>query len=268
MEDLDVVAVVQLPGSTPEVGYRQSASHQEQLAQGDLLWLASFLGISAYDARMRLAGIAPWFVARARPEEAERMVAELRERGFRAVRAGVRSCRPRFLPPAVAVRLGADGLEEADGRQLFAYEAVRLIVVATLDQEHGAERVEQVVVGRGGRGEPTTVEVSRFQYERQKGRALYFFQRGDPQAFCIVQGTLAAPSIPARTSRERIDALFQLVKGRCSAAVIDERFAAAPRKRTSLLVSPTHKDGHRDSTTSNANETDLAAYVLAMALDG
>jgi hypothetical protein len=266
MDDLHVLAITRLPSAVTSTDYRSAPEPQGQLSPQDALWLASLLGLSAYDARMRLAGPAPWFAARLPAPEAAAQIAALRDRGFGAVGVGLGASAPRLVPSSVVIQPGEEGLEDTSGRPLFAYEAVRLIVVATLDQEHGAERVEEVIVGgRFSRGGPTTVEVSRYQYERQQRRALYVFLEAGPPALCFTQSSLAAPSIPARTSRERIDGLLRLLRERCPRALVDERLAQAPRKRTSFLTLPPTTSG-RDAVSSNANETDLATCALALAL--
>jgi len=267
LDDLCAVAVTLLPARTAEATYRTAPEPQAQLDQPTLLWLASQLGVTAYDARMRLAGPPPWFVARLAAPGASRLVERLRERGFGAILVPIAASAPRRLPPGVVLQAGEQALEDTTGRPIFPYDAVRLLVSATLDREHGAERVEEVLVGgRFSRGGPTTVEVSRYQYERQQARALYVFLDRGPPGLCFTQNSLAMPTLPARTSRERIDGFFQLLRGRCARARVDERLALAPRKRSSFQVLPPTKQS-RDAVSSNASETDLAVCALALASD-
>ncbi|MCU0657014.1 MAG: hypothetical protein MUF64_17685 [Polyangiaceae bacterium] len=263
MEPLDIIALTHLP-FVGAGSYREQASVQ-QASLDALTWYTQQTGVSAYDLRMRLVGPAPWWLDRAPPGDAAATVAALQARGFGAVHFSPNRCAPRRLPSSLVVHPGALGLEDGQGQLLFAYDAVRFLAVMTLDQEQGSERVEQVVINKHKRGGPTVVEISRHGYERTQLRALRVFLADGPPGYQFMQGAFAAPSLPARTSRERVDGLLALLRARCPGAWIDERLALQPRKRSSFLALQPRGKGQRDSISSNSSENDLAACALALA---
>lgn len=259
-----VVAITRLPVTGDSGGYRSAPNMREQLTPEALVALTGLLGGTAYDLRLRLAGEAPWPVARLpQIEAAERLVVQLHERGFGAVRASQRECGHRAWPPRAPLTPGVTGLTDAAGREVVSFARVWLLVAAVLDQERGEERIEQILVARTQQGGPVTADVSRYQYERKRRRALYVFD-DQPTPLFFLQDEQISSSLHARTGRERLEAFQRTLQERCPHAILDDRLARSPRKRTSFVAMQPTSEG-RDEVTSNASETDLAAHLLAQA---
>ena len=228
--------------------------------------LATRLGLTAYDLRMRLTGESPWVIATVRgAEEAAALVSSLRAAGFGAVQCDL-AARPWAPADDLSLRLLDDALalDPTGGR--VPYAALRLIVLATLDTEHGDESVERVVVAQHHRREPVVVEVSRFSYARKRQRVLYLYSGDGLPAVRLEQESLRTTGVVGRTSRERFDHVVEAVRARCPDARFDERLVAGPRRRTSFTLSPMER-ARRGSVSDNASDTDLAAWALALATE-
>ncbi|MDB4932341.1 MAG: hypothetical protein JWM10_4825, partial [Myxococcaceae bacterium] len=186
--------------------------------------LAERLGVAAYDLRLRLTGESPWVIATLRLRgDAEALTADLRAAGFGAVCCDV-DARPWASPGDLSLALDDEGLSLAPGGARVAYAAVALVVVATLDAEHGDESIERVVRAPRQGVDAPVIEVSRFSYARKRQRVMYLRGGAEGVALRFEQDSLRTTGVAGLTSRERFDRVVAAVRARCPGARFDERF--------------------------------------------
>lgn len=259
------VAITRLASLHAPAVYRAAPSSAPPSLEALLPTLASLVGATAFDLRMRLAGDAPWVVARPRTSaEAEATVASLRAAGFGAVHCDVAEARA-WSPSVAAVVSFEEGALVIGpiGRRVACAE-VRVALVATLEAERETEGVERVQVSRNARGAPQFAEVSRFSYGLARQRALYLVTRPGERAVRLAQEQLRAADAVGVTGRAHFDHVVAALRARAPDARFDERLAAAPRRRSSFTVTAAEGE-RRGAVTSNVAETDLAAWLLALA---
>lgn len=260
------IAITRLPRLASGGGYRTAGSEPPPSLDLFLTTLTSILGVTAFDVRTRLAGDAPWVVARTLTEaEADATVSTLRDAGFGAVHCDV--VRARAWAPAgdSTLVINPTGLTILPAGVEVEYAAVRALLVATLDAERQTENVARVVVARNARGQPVHADMSSFRYDRTQQRALYLVTDGDRPLVRLAQESCRLLDVRGTTSRERFDRLIAAVRGETHEARYDDRLVARPRRRSSYANVVTEGE-RRGAVTTNVAETDLAVWLLARAL--
>lgn len=259
------VAITRGPERASFGGYRDAPVSVDLDPQSWAADLAPLARVTAYDLRMRLAGEAPWVIANVREaDEANALVAALRDRGFGAVACDLSAARPWSPAGDVVMAFHDEHLTLDPGGLRVPYAHLKVIVRATFDAERESEQVERVVVSRNHRHGPHTVDVSRFSYAREREQALYLFAGADRQGARLAQNALRPVGVEGLTSRERFDRAVDLLRDRAPQARFDDRLVARPRKRTSFSLAFV-EGASRGSVSSNATETDLAARLMALA---
>jgi hypothetical protein len=260
------VAIARLPRELEPGGYRTAPTERVVDPERWLPSLASRVGLTVYDLRMRLTGEAPWVIAHAREAaDAEALVASLRAAGFGAVRCDL-DARPWSAVTEHWLSLRDDAVAFEPHGPTVAYASVRVMVLAVLDAEHGDESVEKVVVARRQRGAPVTADVSRFSYARKQQRVLYLYAGDGRWSVRLTQESMRTTAVTGLTSRERFDRVVAALRARCPGALVDERFVGGPRRRTSFAQSA-QEGARRGSVSDNAVDTDLAAWALCLAAE-
>lgn len=265
---MHAVAVTRSPRSAPSESYRGGAPALAPDREAQARSLAQLFGRELYEQRMRIAGPLPWLVS-SEPDDARALarVSALRALGFGAVSCASEDAVPWTAPNgAVHLELGPEELVLAPSGARLRYDAIRVVVLATLDQETSREQIELVrVSSRRGRGPgPDTMPVSRYQQERARTRAAYLFLGPRQRSVRLVQGALglAEPEgARAPTSFERFERALAALLERTPHAVHDARLVDARRARSGFQL---RGDG-REKVASNLRETDLVARLVALA---
>ncbi|AKF03639.1 hypothetical protein [Sandaracinus amylolyticus] len=246
----------------PLAGYRDASPTdvtptREALARV----IAELTGRDLYSVRLRLGQPLPWIVA-LEPDEsrAHALVTELRRRGLGAV------TRPDDAPWTTrhgALSLHDDALSFEPSGARIPYRAIRVVVLATIDEETSREHVDFVRVSNDPRSAEPYMPVSRYQNETSRSRAAYLELDGSEPGVRLVQSGLSlAGADPGRTSFERFDRALHALLARIPEHVPrDARLVDARRVRQGFAL---RNDG-RERITSNVRETDLAARLLARA---
>jgi hypothetical protein len=261
--------------------YREARGAGREMPREEIAaLLAELTGeADAYTFRLRLGPTFPWLVAReADPVRAHALVQRLRERGLGAVACDLAEAVPWSAPPgALAMSLEPDHVAFGPGLRV-PYEALRVVVLATLDQEHSREEIEKIRVRTGRYAKE--VPVSGYRRETTRTRAAHLFLGARQRSVRLVQGglrlaTAAAtgtdtdglsatgdPAIPpARTSLELFERAVDALLARAPHAIRDARLVDGRRARSHFSM---HQGG-RERLTSNLRETDVAARLLALA---
>lgn len=227
--------------------------------------LAELFGRELYEQRMRVASPLPWLVSTEHDAaHAAARVSALRALGFGAVSCATEDAVPWVTPGVAHLELEEEELVLAPLAARFRYDAVRVVVLATLDQETSREEVERVRVVRNGRRGDPTMPVSRYQRDHARTRAAYLFLGPRQRTVRLAQGGLVlagGAGDGALTSFERFERAMDALLGRVPHAVRDARLVDARRARSGFAL---RGDG-RERVTSNLRETDLVARLLALA---
>lgn len=244
-------------------GYRDPGGGGE-IAREDLArLLAEQTGRDAYDWRVRLGQPLPWVVSLVPDADAAVALAfELRRHGLGVVSCDVDAARAWSARGAVQLALGSLELAIEPAGPRIAYDAIRCVVLATLDEETSREEIElmRAPTDRGGRATP--MQVSRYHTERARTRAAYLVLGARQRSVRLAQGALSlAASDAGNTSFERFDLAIDAPLARAPGAIRDARLVDARRARSRLSL---RGDG-RERVTSNVRETDLAARLIAVA---
>ncbi len=267
-----VVAITRAPRVALPGSYRESGTSVTAPLDTWLASVASCLSMTPYDLRLKVAGSPPWIVARpSSAEEAGEIVTRLRDRECGAVGCDVGGVVGRRAPllarafvEETATRL------EPEGREI-PHAAVVLLVRATIEQERAVETVRFV---------PQTFDgITRHTSERARSHALYVFPRGG-LGVRLLEGGLrlvvgASTEPPDLTARARFESFVDALRQAAPSARYESGMVDHPRKRTTYRsVQPSHgsiawgnQSVERASTTGNLEETDLAAHLLAQALE-
>jgi len=258
---------VTLPGSYREVGSSVTAPLDTWLGA-----IASCLSMTPYDLRLRVAGSPPWVVARvSSAEEASEIVSRLRERDCGAVGCDAGGVVGRHAPLLARAFVEETVTRlEPEGREI-PHDSISLLVRATIEQERAVETVRFV---------PQTFDgITRHTSERARSRTLYLFPRGGPGVRLFEGGmrlvVAASTEPPGATGRARFEAFVDALRAAAPHARYEAGMVEQPRKRTTYRsLQPSHvsiglgnQNLERASTTGNLEETDLAAHLLAQALE-
>lgn len=252
-----VVALTRAPRVALPGGYREVGSAVAAPIESWLGPLASLLGMTAYDVRLRVAGSPPRVVARTGEPEASALLARLRALGWGAVAVDPDGLLGAHASPPARVFLREDGvLLEPQGRTL-PFADLTLLVRATIEQELATETV---------RATPSNLDgITRHNHERVRAHALYLSTREDARGVRLIEGTLAFPELAGSTGRERFEGFVAGLRARAPHARFHDRMVAEPRRRTTYR--PLFVDARqRGALQGNLEETDRAAWLLALAL--
>ncbi len=244
---------VALPGGYREHGARVAAPLEEWLGP-----VAETLAMAPYDLRLRVAGPAPWVLARvATSAEAEALTLRLRELGCGAVSGDLADVVGAHPGGTARVFLREEGVGLEPERRTLAYERLALVVRATIEQELATETVRYT---------PNTFDgITRHSHERTRRHALYLFERDDLRGARLLEGTLGFPELAGTTARARLDAFVAELRARAPSALFHDRLVAEPRRRTTYRAI-LFDTGPRGAVQGNLEETDLAAWILALGL--
>ncbi len=260
------IAITRLPRLASGGGYRTAGSEPPPSLDLFLTTLTALLGVTAFDVRARLAGDAPWVVARTLTEsEADATVSALRDAGFGAVQCDVTRARAWAPSGDTTLTINPAALAISPAGVEVDYSSVRALILATLDTERQTEDVARVVVARSARGQPVHADMSSFRYDRRQQRALYLVTESERPLVRLAQEGCRLLDTRGATSRERFDRLIQAVREEAQEARYDDRLVARPRRRSSYANLVTEGE-RRGAVTSNVAETDLAVWLLARAL--
>ncbi len=259
------VAITRLPSLGASGGYRVAPAEASHTTEHALPTLAALLGVTRLDVRLRLAGEAPWIVARTNAhDEAARTVEALRAEGFGAVGCDVAEARAWSPAGDAVLTLGDAGVEVWPSGRRVAYASLRAVLIATLVIERAKESLEPVTASRAGRSTPMLMKVAHTRYERAQQRALYLVPEGGP-TLRLTRDGLRLPGAGGAVTREGFESVIAALRERAPDARHDERLASAPRRRSSY-ASVFDEGERRGAITSNVAETDLAVSLLARAL--
>ncbi|UJR83884.1 hypothetical protein [Sandaracinus amylolyticus] len=246
--------------ASPLAGYRDASPTDVTPTREELARIiAELTKRDLYSVRLRLGQPLPWLVAVESDEaRAHALLAELRRRGLGAV-----TCRD---DAPWAQRYGALALHDdalSLGDVHIPYAAIRVIVLATIDEETSREHVELVRVSNDPRSAEPYMPVSRYRNETSRSRVAYLELDGSQPSVRLGQGGISlAGSDPGRTSFERFERAIEALLARIPEHVPrDARLVEARRVRQGFSL---RGDG-RERITSNVRETDLAARLLARA---
>lgn len=258
---LSAVAITARPQILAPGGYRAPPRVEEIPEESYLAALADRVDATPYELRARLAGGAPWFVARVTdPWEADAVCEWLRHKGFGAV-----VVRPEDLQNITVARgplaLGAEGL--AMGPRSLPYARIAFIVDALCVAEQANERVEHVIVSVRGERLPQTADIASVRYAKERQRTLYLFD-AEGGGVRLPQDLTRSVALPGLTSLARYEALCAALRTRAPHAGFDGRLVHAPRRRTSYEPRQHDRD-HSSLRSDNLDETDLAARALHLA---
>lgn len=252
---MHVVAITHAPRVVLDGSYRASGGAADAPLESWLGPVAKLLSLVPYDLRLRLAGAAPWLVARvATAAGAKAIATQLEAIGCGVVTVDVEALEPPLQPTRVFLR--EEGIFAEPQLRLVRYADLILVVVATIEEEQTSWPPS--AMQRRGVSVPV-----RSVHERTRQRALYLFEREQPIGMRIVEGSVGFQDIKGATSRIRFDAFLEGIQER-SSATIEDRMVSEPRRQTSYGVQL--GDATRSVNQGNLRETDLAASLLALAL--
>lgn len=258
-----VVAITGAPQAFVSGGYRAQSDAVSVPVSEWLGPVATLLGMLPFDLRQRLAGAPPWIVARtAEAAEARTIGGALRAAGVGAV---VLDLADPTLAPSEALTSRAFAHEagvllEPQGG-LVPYDALALVVRASLEEELGVEVTERAARSRFSRG--TGEKVTTHSRSRARTHALYLCIDRGPTVR-LVEGRFAFPDEVGPTARSRLDAFVAKLRAAIDEARYHDAFVSAPRKRTTLRAI-TQGETHRSTVQGNLAETDLAVALLVRA---
>jgi hypothetical protein len=237
--------------------------------------LASAMGLSPYDARLRLSAPPPVIVARAcERKAAEALLAWLRARGHGAV-----ACDVATLPSAEhgviarAFELRASELLVTDVRgaacTLPHAQIIGLMRAAEVSEE--VETVEatskKLALGRavltGGVVRSKKVKTVETHTSSDRQDALYAFRSTGPEPIVFRERELQYQGLGAQrasTHRQNFNMLVDCLRNAAPAAVFDDRLLAGKRRLD--LANVQSAPGSRVITSSNSLANQLAAYLL------
>lgn len=239
--------------------------------------LAPLLGMSEYDARLRLAGPLPVVVAGGIEETpARELLGWLREHGHGAVacaEASLPAPASALLPRAFEFGDGVFvGLDAQGQRYPVAYADILAIVRARHIHDTQVTTVEverKLSLGRamltGGIAPRRGVERVDHATKSERDDVVYLFRGAGPDPMALRAGLLAYEGLGAHkrpTARESFAVVVEWLRRHAPAAIYDERLLAE-RRRPSLRGA---SGGARFvMEASNEDATVLAAFLLVHA---
>ena len=272
-----VVAITRW-GAPPAASPQGAAGGPSGAGDAEVQALAEHLKLSAYDARMRMAGALP-AVLESTPDAAR---AEALRARFAELGHGVVACDAQRV---VTLAHAPDARQVAFEEDAFvctprggapirvAYPELLALVRARTrsDLETTTEKTTKkfslgAAAISGGlvmRKKETRIETASARSEHQE---LYVFQRTARDTLILVDDRLDYAGLgqrKGRTTIESFQALCDLFVERAPDALFDDRMVRAPRRGSLDAVG--RDSGATSATTSNQGETDLAAHLLAVA---
>jgi len=247
--------------------------------ESELAILAGWLGLTAYDLRLRLAGSLP-AVLQPVPDasSAATLRDALRARGHGAVAVGlveVAGPEAQRIPRSFALSPHAiSGLDTAGRPFELAY--VELLALLRASRVRVTERTvtshaKKLDLGRavlsGGLVVRKTVDTSTRHKSEELDQVRYVFGPSDPTPYLFSASTLRyeglGPDLGVATL-QNFQSLVSALRARAPRALYDERLLTVKRKASLAAVGGSATD--RVVTESNASENDLAAALLVRAL--
>jgi hypothetical protein len=254
---------------------------QEEIAD-----LSALLGMQPYDLRLRLAGPLPVVVARlSDPERARDLLGKLRERGHGAVAcdgdkilASDRMMTPRTF------ELGETSMtviEPTQRTDRIPYSQLLALVHARLETETRLTTTSESRKFSAGRAVMTggivfSKKVSKQvrDQESEYEQVMYLFRRSGKDHLILRQNVLRYSGLGSEighSTAENFSRLVKAIRKRAPEALYDDRLLTRKRRSTVDSMSKTKADRNRSVesvSTSNVQETDLAAYLIAVAHHG
>ncbi len=245
----------------------------------EVLALAPLVGGTLYDARLLLAGALPLLLVRTDDvARAQQALALLRARGHGAVACDVdrvEASEQMFCPREFAFEgdfrepVGLRVAEPGRGERLLTFDRVLAFVRATHDAASESTTVTKTTklslakaaITGGAAFTKTTVKKERHVSEDRE-QVLYVFD-GSGHGHVILRetrlkyaglGDRIAPSVA-----ENFQRLVQALRDRAPQALFDEQLVGARRRAVVTAA------GQGALAASNADETDLAAHLIAVA---
>lgn len=246
--------------------------------QEELPALAARLGVGAYDLRLRLVGGLPAVFARVEDRvEAARQVVFLRTRGHGAVACDAEAIpRPEDQIVPVDFELGATalgGVSASGARFEIPYAEIVAIIEAACvtSEEHAVTKQEKkfsagrAVLSGGLVLRKTVKRVDKTVVEDQE-RWIYLFCRPGPAWSVWKEMTLRYEGLGGErqfTKAQNFAALSEKLRALAPQAFHDQRLLKEKRRSDISAFSGGGKEQRLE--TSNARETDLAAFLLLRA---
>lgn len=250
--------------------------HVAGTVEATLPRVASLLGLSAYDVRIRLAGPTPIILLRTEDAARARAVAE----GLAALGHDALDCDTDRLPRLAEVlsprefAFGATALTVAEPQGAAAeipYDDLLALVRATLEcseETSSVTKTRQLSVGRLLAGVPLPkVKTSVAQSVSERAEAgLFLFSRSGAPPVVLRASRLRYATLGkalGRTTTENFATVVALLRSRAPAALYDERLVSQPRRAsvTDLVRTP---QGGAVTSASNEDATTLAACLIAL----
>ncbi len=245
---------------------------------GELPVLAVWLGVTAYDLRLRLAGALPVvFALKPDAQSAEDFVARLRARSHGAV-----SCDATQVPgPGDQIvprefELFASALRGKDdhGRpfELPYVEITGLIRAARVSNTQNTLTTKEtkfdmgMAVMSGGLKMSKQIDKVERSGSEEREQTLHIFRRSRPEPLLCRELALRYQSLGAAlkpTTAQNFATFVELLRARAPFAFHDQRLVTQKRKAGALSIAGPAKE--RSVATTNAGETDLAAALLMLA---
>ncbi len=244
----------------------------------ELSYLASLLGVGAYDLRMRIMGQVPVVLAeRLSHQSAQSLCDLLQTRGHGTVvcdKAEVKAGREMFLPRDFGFSPTVLTLTEnqASAGSIIAYDQIVALVMATqavevLDEQQKTKKKfsASMAIATGGlvRKKKVTKQLRSNQSERES--VLYMFCNAEPRHVFFQESRLHYKGLGqymGLSRPENFSKLVKLLRQKAPGAMFDDSMFRHMRQRrfsSSAGVIKSSKTVH-----SNASENDLIAWLIVL----
>jgi len=246
--------------------------------EGDLKELAAWISLAPYDFGLRArAGLPALLGSFSNQEEADALVAKLRQRGYGAV-----SCDGADVPGASQQSVPRDfqitgaaltGVDHAGKEfELPLRDVVALIratAVVAIETSTTTEK-KQFAIGRalatGGLMMKKKVEQTSSSTSEQREQVLYVFERSGSHPLLFQETQLHYQGLGAAlkpVASQNFLTLIEMLRTSAPQAFFDDRFLKQKRKVGISAISAVGKD--LSVASSNSNDNDLGAYLLLLA---